>query len=48
MSGAPYAVEDGRLSELATSVYKETGKNGERQKKRRISCGEFERRGEVV
>ena len=45
MSGAPYAVEDGRLSELAASVYKETGKNGERQKKRRISCGVFERRG---
>ena len=48
MSGAPYAVEDGRLSELAASVYKETGKNRERHKKIRISCGEFERRGEVV
>ena len=45
MSGAPFAVEDGRLSELAASVNKETGKNGERQKKRRISCGVFERRG---
>ena len=47
MSGAPFPVEDGRLSELAASVYKETGKNGERQKKRRISCGVFERRGGV-
>ena len=45
MSGAPFPVEDGRLSELAASVYKETVKNGERQKKRRISCGVFERRG---
>ena len=45
MSGAPFAVEDGRLSELAASVYEETGKNRERQKKRRISCGVFERRG---
>ena len=48
VSGAPFPVEDGRLSELAASVYKETVKNGERQKKRRISCGVFERRGEVV
>ena len=44
MSGALFAVEDGRLSELAASVFKETGTNRERQKNQ-LWCGVFERRG---